>query len=239
MLSNVAVGQVSIDLDIRGDNVVLASDADGGLRALLEAAASVRDGYCDAAIVGGVSGRIGPAALARLELQGRAESHLGEGGAAFVFEREANAERRGRQALGYVRGAATSFGASDAHTGPDAAAVERAVRGALEQADVRADAVSAVLHHQEGTPDARNAGAGEYAGIAAAGVPAGTLNCAAKLAYGHLGAGAPAYDVYAALGLLGRTDLLPEGSDLDLRYALVVACGVEGGAGALLLETAR
>ncbi len=41
MLNNVAAGQIAIDLDIRGDNAVLAADADAGVRALLEGARSL------------------------------------------------------------------------------------------------------------------------------------------------------------------------------------------------------
>lgn len=65
MLGNVAVGQIATDLDIRGDNLVLAPDAVAGVRAFLEAFHAIRDGVVDAALVAGVDEIAGPAFDAR------------------------------------------------------------------------------------------------------------------------------------------------------------------------------
>lgn len=70
MLGNVAGGQLAIDLDIRGDNLALASECDGGVRALLEATRAIRQGRIDAALVGAVAEPVTPASLARLALRG-------------------------------------------------------------------------------------------------------------------------------------------------------------------------
>lgn len=236
MLSNVAVGQVAIDLDIRGDNVVLASDADAGLRALLEAARSVRDGSCDAALAGGVSGRIGPAALARLHFQGRSGVPLGEGGAAFVFERESFARERGATIHGFLLGGATAFGAADEHAGPNSGAVARAIRGALAEADKALEDMGVVHFHREQEDPLSHAFAAELLGFDEVGFSGGGATCASKLHLGHLGAGSPASDVYAALMFMTSADPFPEGMRPDLGdHALIIACGAEGGAGALVL----
>lgn len=230
MLNNVAVGQVSIDLDIRGDNLVLASDADGGLRAVLEAASAVRQGSCDAAVAGGVSGRISPFALARMRLQGRGDVPLGEGGAAFVLEREAEARARGSTVLARVLGGASAFGACDEHPGPDERAVERAVRTALDRAAVDAADVPVVSDAPAGP--SREA---VSAGVAAAGIPRAARGGSGG-ATGHLGAGDAMLDLHALVLRLGDAERRPGRDRSDARRALVVACGSEGGVGALILE---
>ncbi len=152
MLNNVAAGQIAIDLDIRGDNVVLASDAVAGLRALLEAARSIDEGRCDAALAAGVSGRVSPAALARQALHG--SGHPGEGGATLVFESETAAHARGAPILGYVLGGATTFGgtperataAARHDAGLEAGAeLERAARGARLLGDLGAGTAASRL----------------------------------------------------------------------------------------------
>jgi 3-oxoacyl-[acyl-carrier-protein] synthase II len=110
MLNNVAVGQIAIDLDLRGDNLVLASDALAGVRALIEAARSVAAGACRAAIAAGVAGRVSPALLQRRAFQGR-DGPPGEGAAAIVLERASDARARGVRPLARVRGGTTTFGA--------------------------------------------------------------------------------------------------------------------------------
>lgn len=110
MLNNVALGQIATDLDIRGDNLVLASDASSGVRAILEAARAVSAGVVDAAIAAGVSERVCPAALARRALEGDGRPP-GEGGAAVVLRRVADA---GGALAAQLAGGATAFGSNAA-----------------------------------------------------------------------------------------------------------------------------
>lgn len=65
MLGNIAVGQIATDLDIRGDNLVLAPDAVAGVRAFIEAYHAVKDGLVDGALVAGVNEPDVPAASTR------------------------------------------------------------------------------------------------------------------------------------------------------------------------------
>jgi hypothetical protein len=109
MLNNVAVGQVATELDVRGDNLVLSSEADAGGRAFEEALAALEDGAVRAAIVAGVSERAGPASSARALLAG-APLPRAEAAAAVVLEWEPSARARGRTARGRVARAASAFG---------------------------------------------------------------------------------------------------------------------------------
>jgi 3-oxoacyl-(acyl-carrier-protein) synthase len=93
-LNNVPVGQVAVDLDLRGDHLVLASEADAGGRAIEEAVEAIRSGVVRAAIVAGVSERVSPASLERRRRRGGPASGLGEGGGALFLESEASAEAR-------------------------------------------------------------------------------------------------------------------------------------------------
>lgn len=223
MLGNVAAGQVSIDLDLRGDNLVLSADADAGLRAILEGARSVARGDCDAALVGGVSGRVSPQALARLALQERlGPVELGEGGAMLALE----AADRGRSvdAVAHVTGGGSAYGRSLEGSGPDAEAWMRAVRAALDEAGRAAGAIDLVFLHAEGHVGADGE---EREAIEALGLD-GAEAVRSKEALGHTGAGAGAVDVALATAALGEHGA----------RALVLASGPLGGAAALVVEAA-
>ena len=220
MLGNVAAGQVSIDLDIRGDNVVLSSDADASLRAMLEGARSLDRADCDAALVGGVSGRVSPQALARLALQERlGPVELGEGGAVLALARDA-----GAGALAWITGGASAYGRSLEGPGPDHEAWDRAVRGALEAAGVTAGDVDLVFLHADGHSDSDRT---EREALAAAGLD-GVRHVRTKEGLGHTGAGA------AALDLALATAALQDGA----ARVLILASGPLGGAAALVVEAA-
>jgi len=264
MLGNVAAGQVAIDLNLRGDNLVTSSDADATLRALLEASRSIREGHCQAALTGGVSGRISPAVLARLALQGRLGQGqprplsqdpqgvaAGEGGAIFLLESETAARARDLEPLAYLLGGATAFGRADEHPGPTPAALARAIRAALRAGSREASQVDVVFLHAEGSA---GLDAAELEALAQTGLGACPL-VASKGALGHLGAGSPAVDLALLLrtleaGLIPPSvttpPLLPGAGGIvrdaarakKVRCGLVLAAGVCGGAGALLVEVA-
>lgn len=255
-LNNVAASQISIDLDIRGDNVVLSSQADGAVRALLEGMYAVREGAAEAVLVGGVSEPLGPAVLARLRLRGvlgdgpavpgaedGAGCSPGEGAGAFVLQREISLGAR--RPLAFLRGGATAHGRHPDRAGPDEEAIGRVVVEALAAAGLEAGDVDAVFLHAEGRADQDRAElTAVLKHVGANGVRPRLV--ATKAALGHLGSGAPAVDLAVATRALaeGRLPPTPVAEEAEpwsgpLRRALVLGFGSEGGAGALVVEAAR
>lgn len=237
MLNNVVAGQLAADLDLRGDNLVVTSEADAGVRAFAEALGALSIGAVRAALVAGVADHVSAAALLRAGRRGTPGEVLGEGGAALLLEGEADARARGIPILGLVTGAASTFGASDVGPGPNASALERAARDALAEAGVPIERVGLLFVEGTGVEeaDARRALFGPRRAAIAVVAPA--------IALGHLRAGAPAVHAALAAGLLrlrtapstahGRPRRIEPGS-----VALVLASGSGGGAAALVVEAA-
>ena len=88
MLGNVAIGQLSIDLGIRGDNAVFGSDGAAGVRAMLEGMASLQEGRADAALVAAVSETSSPFATARRRVEAP-EQAFAVGAVALVLRADA------------------------------------------------------------------------------------------------------------------------------------------------------
>jgi 3-oxoacyl-(acyl-carrier-protein) synthase len=128
MLNNVAVGQVAADLDVRGDNLVFACEADAGVRAFQEALAALEEGAVRLALVGGVAEPVSPASLARRRLRGQG-APPGEGGAVVALEHPDSARGRGVRVLGWVAAAALASG-EGALAAAERAATEAAGAGA-------------------------------------------------------------------------------------------------------------
>ena len=232
-LNNVAAGQISIDLDLRGDNFVLSSQADGGVRALLEAMHALRDGATDAALAGGVAEPIGPASLARLGLRGV----LGDGAAAPLCaeggrdlagrgRRRVPAPARGRAG----RGAAAGLPARRRHhVGPRARTAPGRPR---TPSAARSDRPSRrrVSTGATSTPSSSRAegrAAQDAAELAAVRdvCGAGPRLVATQGAIGHTGSGAPALNVALALRALRRGRRAADG---DPRAAAPAAAGRVG-----------
>ncbi len=132
---------------------------------------SIRDGYAEVVIAGGAEAMLNDGSVAAWQAVGViAKEHsdgaqascrpfdlertglvLGEGAATLVLESEERAEARGTELLAEIVG----FGASsDAHklTEPSVDGQERAMRNALEDAEVRPDDVGYINAHATGTP---------------------------------------------------------------------------------------
>ena len=139
--------------------------------AIGEAFRSIRDGYTDVAIAGGAEAMLNDGSVAAWQAVGViAKEHadgaeascrpfdlertglvLGEGACTLIFESEKRAAARGVEPLAEIVG----FGASsDAHklTEPSVDGQERAIRNALEDAGLTADAVGYINAHATGTP---------------------------------------------------------------------------------------
>lgn len=134
---------------------------------------------------------------------------MGEGGAFFVLERKADADRRGARAYGQLAGVGMSSDASSMVapcTDPVQAA--RAIAMAFHDAGVAPDEVDYVNAHAAGTPvgDAAEAGAIRMAlGTAADRVPVSST----KSMSGHLVSGAAAFEAVACLAALARQAIPP------------------------------
>lgn len=234
MLNNVVVGQLAADLDVRGDNLVLAAEADAGARAFLEAREALDSGAALAAIVAGVSETFGPAALLRAQMRGTPGLVLGEAAAAVVLESEASVKARGVIPVGRLTGGATGFEPSDLGPGPSADARVRVVREALAQAGRTPDDVTLLIVEGDAVDeaDARRALFGRRTDVAVV---------APSVALGHLTSGGPAVASALALAMLstGEAPSTARGTPRPLRkggVALVLASGSAGGAAALVWE---
>ncbi|MEO8503798.1 MAG: beta-ketoacyl-[acyl-carrier-protein] synthase family protein [Acidobacteriota bacterium] len=150
---------------VRGPVQTISSACASATLAIGIALESLREGETEVALAGGSD------SLCRLTFAGfnslrsvdagpcrpfrhlREGLSLGEGGAVLVLETLAHAEARGARPLAIVAGAG---GSCDAHhmTAPDPSGVGvvRAIRAALADAEVEADAVSFVNAHGTGTP---------------------------------------------------------------------------------------
>ncbi|MBO4209339.1 beta-ketoacyl-[acyl-carrier-protein] synthase family protein [Micromonospora echinofusca] len=170
MLSNMAAGQVGMDLRAGGPNLVTATACASGSTAIGLAHDLLRSRTCDVVVAGGTEAGVTPLVVAGFAQMGalsrRADPTasrpfdtgrdgfvLGEGCGLLVLERAADATARGAR----VRARLLGFGASaDAHhpTAPDpeGRGVQRAVRDALRGAGLVPADVDHVNAHATGTP---------------------------------------------------------------------------------------
>lgn len=204
----------------RGPRLTVSTACSSGANALGIGADWIRDGRVAAALCGGAeslcrmtySGFNVLQALDRVPCRpfdrGRAGLSLGEGAALFVLEDWRAAERRGARILGELLGYGVS---ADAHhltqPRPDGAGAILAMRRALDDAGVGAEAIDYVNAHGTGTPlnDAAETRAIKAVlGARAYAVPVSST----KSQVGHCLAAAGAIEALAAL-LAVRDGFLP------------------------------
>lgn len=172
ILPNMAAGNVSIALDLRGPSICQATACAASSHALGLARMMITSGMADVMVVGGaekvatplsIAGHAAmralsqrnddPARASRPWDRNRDGFVLGDGGAVLVLESEAHARRRGARIYAELIGFGLS---SDAHhiTSPsgDGDGAARAMRMALRDARLPPDAIDYVNAHGTSTP---------------------------------------------------------------------------------------
>jgi len=222
MLNNVTFCQVSILLDVRGDNTVLSPHGDSGMQAVAEALHSVADGRSRVALAAGVSETVNPCSLARAHLAGilnTSEGHLerpcspfspgrsgtviGEGCGAVAFEPLSSARRRGIRVLGSVSGYGFAFEREAGDASPTEAAMALAMKRALESAGLSPSDVDVIIAHGDGTVRGDENEMEAICGVFSDGLDRAAVYTS-KQALGHTLAAAPVLDLVLALRMIGE-----------------------------------
>ncbi len=172
MLPDMASGQVSMLIGAKGPNFATVSACSSGADAVGAAFELVRGGTAEIALAGGAEAAICPIGVAgfnackalskRNDEPGRASRPfdagrdgfvLGEGAGVLVLESAESAAERGVEPIGEMVGYGST---ADAHhitqPAPGGEGAARAMKAALEQADVRPDDVGYVNAHGTSTP---------------------------------------------------------------------------------------
>ena len=222
-------------LGLGGPNCVVATGCAAGNSALAWGAEALRAGRADAMVVGGADeisqamlmmfdsfGLLSPDVLRPFD-RDRVGLLLGEGAAAFVLEREADARARGAHVHGRLLGwanVADAFHITSPH--PEARGAIRAMRRALAQAGVEASGVDHVSAHGTGTPandEVEARAIRDVLGSNADDVPVTAL----KSLVGHAQGAASAFEAAACL-LAIRDGLVPPVGNYETRDP---ACDVD------------
>jgi acyl transferase domain-containing protein/acyl carrier protein len=163
---SVVAGRLSYLLDLHGPSVFVDTACSSALVAVHLAAASLRAGETDLAVVGGVSAILHPDAMRQackmrmLAQDGacktfdeRADGFLmGEGCGVVVLERWSDAVANGHHVLALLRGSAVNQdGASNGLTAPNGPAQVAVIRDALAAAGVAPEQIGYVEAHGSGT----------------------------------------------------------------------------------------
>jgi len=163
LMPSAAASQVSMDLKLRGPTLAISTACASGTHAIGYAFYMIRSGQCPVVLAGGAEASLAVGPLKAWEAlrilsydtcrpfsKNRSGLVLGEGAAILVLENLDHAKRRGAPIYAEIRG----FGMSaDAHDliSPDVDGASRAIRHALEDAQLSSDAIDYVNAHGTGT----------------------------------------------------------------------------------------
>jgi 3-oxoacyl-[acyl-carrier-protein] synthase-1 len=218
-LPNNVLGHIGIRHGLKGPNACVTHHSVSGPLALAEAAAALRAGDCERAVVAAHDAVIEAQQLlyyyraGLMSAQGlypfdarHDGSAIGEGAAALVLETEGAARERGAVVLGEVLG---SGNAGDAlgllPVRDDGDGLARAIEAALAASGLRAADVGMVVAHGNGTP---NSDVSEARALQRVFGPAMPPVTGFKWAFGHLMAASGMIDTVLALVAL-RAQVVP------------------------------
>jgi 3-oxoacyl-[acyl-carrier-protein] synthase-1 len=266
-LPNNVLCHVGIKYNLKGANACITNHSTSGMLAVQEAAAGLRTGEADRAVVAAHDAPIEPQTLVYYDAVGlvaqdtlrpfdatRDGSLFGEGAGGFVLETAASAMARGATVLGeYLGGSSATEGEGLLPIREDGAGPAAAMRAALDDAGLRATDVGMIVAHANGT---RNSDASEAAAIRAVFGDDPPPVTGFKWAFGHLIAASGMLDTVLALealrartapGIATLRELDPAIAPLPVSaraqaprsdVALVVSRGFGGTNAALVLRAA-
>lgn len=170
-LPNTAASVISELFGIHGENATITTACSASLQALGEAFRKIKDGYLDMALAGGGDSRLSAGGI--LAYQKAQALHIGketpekayapfdlkrsgfvpgEGGAFFLLEELSHAEKRNAPIYGEICGfGCTMDGYTMTAPDPEGKEGEKAVRSALDEADVPPEKINLVCSHGTGT----------------------------------------------------------------------------------------
>jgi len=231
-VANAPASQTSIELKIFGPNVTITQKDPSALNALLFSALALSSGRAKAMLAGAVDEwnffyAMGFDRVGALRGAKRASGIVqGEGAFVLLIEQEDTARARGAKPLARLAGIATAGVASEPYRfAPDAAAIGRAIRGALDDAGAAAADVDLWLSSRDGVVEMDRAEAEVMRSIFGAKLPA---ELAVKDAIGEMAAAGGAQLVAASRALAAGGP----------RRALVNSFGAGGNFLAAVLEAA-
>lgn len=221
-LPNMVACHAAIALDARGPNNTIVQGPVSGLLSVMEAASYIERGWVDCMVAGGCGNTISPTLQVYLTQENlskhpQAEAAcrpfdalrdggvVGEGAAAFMLESREHATRRGASVIASVAGIARTVGLADARfRGATTEAIRRSIRQALEGRPWLPRPEGQLQHVSANglatIEDDRREAQAIYSELSDVPVTA------TKSYFGHLGAGASAMEMAAAvLALQART----------------------------------
>lgn len=270
-LPNMHACHIGIIWDCQGPSNSVTCDAASGLLAAGEAFRHAARGTADILLSGGSESVVHPSTMLRHDLLGHVggayndrpeAAHrpfdadsvgmvCGEASAAVMIEAADHAASRGAAARAVISG----FGSTSAQSGinvaeTSGAAISRAIRFALRDANLEPGDIDAVMTAGMGAADQETA---ESAGIAAALGGEVPVTCSSG-GMGHVGAAQGAVDLAIACSML-HSDIVPavtncerlrEGCNINvvrgdslhrpLKHVLVLSAAIAGQAGAMILS---
>ena len=156
-VANAPASQVSIELKLFGPNVTITQKDPSALNALLFSSIALASGRARAMLAGGVDEwnryyALGFDRVGALRGEKRRSGIVqGEGGFAVLLETEESSRTRGVQPLAAVTGLAMAGAPCEPYRfSPDRRAMERTVRGAIEDAGLTASQIDLVLPSKNG-----------------------------------------------------------------------------------------